>query len=61
MHDLDMALRRLKSHKASGPNEALGEIYKHAPFILKLYLFSQYNQCYQDAKVPPSWLFQKLS
>ena len=60
MYDLDMALRRLKSNKASGPNEVQGEIYKHAPFVLKLYLLAHYNQCYQEAKVPPSWLFSEV-
>ena len=60
MYDLDMALRRLKSNKASGPNEVPGEIYKHAPFVLKLYLLAHYNQCYQEAKVPPSWLFSEV-
>ena len=60
MHDLDMALRRLKSKKASGPNEVPGEIYKHAPCILKLYLLARYNQCYPEAKVPPSWLLSEV-
>ena len=60
MHDLDTALRRLKPNKASGPNEVPGEIYKHSPFILKMYLLAHYNQCFQEARVPPSWLFSEV-
>ena len=60
MHDLDMALRRFKPRKAPGPNDIPGEIYKHAPYILKLYLLSHYNQCHAEAKVPSSWLFSEV-
>ena len=42
MQDLDNALRKLKPRKAPGPNDIPGEIYKHAQFILKLYLLDHY-------------------
>ena len=58
MHDLDTALRRLKPRKAPGPNDIPGEIYKHAPYVLKLYLLSHYNQCHAEAN-PPLGCFQK--
>ena len=60
MHDLDMALRRLKPRKALGPNDIPGEIFKHAPYVLKLCLLSHYNQCHAEAKVPFSWLFSEV-
>ena len=60
MHELDMALRRLKPRKAPGPNEIPGKIYKHAPYILKLYFLSHHNQCHREAKVPSSWLFSEV-
>ena len=37
-----------------------GEIYKHVPYSLKLYLLYHYNQCYQEAQVPSSWLFSEV-
>ena len=37
-----------------------GEIYKHAPFILKLYLLDHYNQCYDTCSIPDSWLFSEV-
>ena len=55
-----MVLRRLKPRKAPGPNDIPGDIYKHAPYVLKLYLLSHYNQCHAEAKVPSSWLFSEV-
>ena len=43
MHESDNALRKLKPSKAPGPNDIPGDIYKHAPFILKLYLLDHCN------------------
>ena len=57
MQDLDNALRKLKPRKAPGPNDIPGEIYKHAPFVLKLYLLDHYNQCYSECSIPDTWLF----
>ena len=60
MQDLDNALRKLKPRKAPGPNDIPGEIYKHAPFVLKLYLLDHYNQCYSECSIPDSWLFSEV-
>ena len=60
MQDLDNALRKLKPRKAPGPNDIPGELYKHAPFILKLYLLDHYNQCYGTCTIPDSWLFSEV-
>ena len=38
MHELTLALRKLKSSKAPGPNGQEGELYKHARYILRMYL-----------------------
>ena len=53
-------LSQSKSRKAPGPNDILGEIYKHAPFILKLYLLDHYNQCYTTCSIHDSWLFSEV-
>ena len=37
MHELNLALRKIKSAKAPGPNKLVGELYKHAPYILRMY------------------------
>ena len=60
LQDFDNALRKLKPRKAPGPNDIPGEIYKHAPFILKLYLLDHYNQCYHTCTIPDSWLFSEV-
>ena len=60
MQDLDNALRKLKPRKAPGPNDIPGELYKHAPFILKLHLLEHYNQCYTTCSIPDSWLFSEV-
>ena len=60
MQDLDNALRKLKPRKAPGPNDIPGEIYKHAPFVLKLYLLDHYNQCYSECSIPDTWLFSEV-
>ena len=60
MADLDAALRRLKPGKSPGPNEIPGELYKHAPYILKLFLLDHYNQCFETREVPATWLFSEV-
>ena len=60
MHELTLALRRLKSSKAAGPDGIVGELYKHAPYILRMYLLDHYNQCLASATVPTDWLFSEV-
>ena len=60
MHELNLALRKLKSAKAPGPNGLVGDIYEHAPYILRMYLLDHYNLCFATKQVPPSWLFSEV-
>ena len=60
MHELTLALRKLKSSKAPGPDGQVGELYKHAPYILRMYLLDHYNQCLSSATVPSDWLFSEV-
>ena len=60
MHELNLALRRIKSVKAPGPDGLVGEVYKHAPYILRMYLLDHYNLCFSTKQVPPSWLFSEV-
>ena len=63
MRELNLALRRIKSANAPGPNGLVGELYKHAPYILRMYLLdhcNHYNQCFASKQVPSSWLFSKV-
>ena len=59
-HELNLALRKIKSAKAPGPNGLVGELYKHAPYILRMYLFDHYNHCFASKQVPSSWLFSEV-
>ena len=56
MHELNLALRKIKSAKSPGPNGLVGKIYKHAPYILRMYLLDHFNLCFSQAQVPASWL-----
>ena len=60
MRELNLALRKLKSAKAPGPNGLVGDIYKHAPYILRMYLLDHYNLCFATKQVPSSWLFSEV-
>ena len=60
MHELNLALRRIKSAKSPGPNCLVGEIYKHAPYILRMYLLNHFNLCFSQSQVPESWLFSEV-
>ena len=60
MHELNLALRKIKSAKAPGPNALVGELYKHAPYILRMYLLDHYNHCSETKQVPSSWLFSEV-
>ena len=60
MHELNLALRKIKSAKSPGPNGLVGEIYKHAPYILRMYLLDHFNLCFSQAEVPASWLFSEV-
>ena len=60
MHELTLALHRLKSSKAAGPDGIVGELYKHAPYILRMYLLDHYNQCLASATVPTDWLSSEV-
>ena len=60
MHELTLALRRLRSSKAAGPDGIVGELYKHATYILRMYLLDHYNQCLASATVPTDWLFSEV-
>ena len=60
MHELILALRKLKASRAPGPNGQVGELYKHAPYILRMYLLDHYNQCLTSATVPSDWLFSEV-
>ena len=60
MTDLDLALRKLKPGKSPGPNALPGELYRHAPYIVKMYLLDHYNQCFETCTVPSSWLFSEV-
>ena len=55
-----IALRKIKSAKAPGPNGLVGELYKHAPYILRMYLLDHYNHCFSSKQVPSSWLFSEV-
>ena len=59
MHELTLALRRLKSSKAPGPDGLVVELYKHAPYTLRMYLLDHYNLCLSTAAVPSGWLFSE--
>ena len=60
MHELNLALRKIKSAKSPGPNGLVGETYKHAPYILRMYLLDHFNLCFSQAEVPASWLFSEV-
>ena len=60
MTDPNHALRKIKPGRSPGPNSIPGEIYKHAPFVVKLYLLDHYNQCLDTHSVPQSWLFSEV-
>ena len=60
MHELTLALRKLKSSKAPGPDGQVGGPYKHASYILRMYLLDHYNQCLSSATVPSDWLFSEV-
>ena len=60
MHELTLALRKLKHSKAPGPNGQVGEFYKHAPYILRMYLLDHFNHCLHTATVPSDWLFSEV-
>ena len=38
----------------------MAELYKHAPYILRMYLLDHYNQCLSSASVPTDWLFSEV-
>ena len=60
MHELTLALRQIKSAKSLGPNGLVGEINKHAPYILRMYLLDHFNLCFAQSQVPESWLFSEV-
>ena len=60
MHELNLAMRKIKSAKAPGPNGLVGELFKHAPYILRMYLLEHYNHCFGTKQVPSSWLFSEV-
>ena len=55
VHELNLALRKIKSAKAPGPNGLVGKLYKHAPYILRMYFLDHYNQYFATKEVPSSW------
>ena len=50
----------IDSAKLPGPNGLVGEIYKHAPYILRMYLLDHFNVCFAQSPVPESWLFSEV-
>ena len=60
MHELNLAVRKIKSAKSPGPYGLVGEVYRRAPYILRMYMLEHFNLCFSQAHVPASWLCSEV-
>ena len=60
MEELNLVLRKLGTRKAPGPDKFLAELLKTSPYILKLFLLSHFNTCFETGAAPSSWLVSEV-
>ena len=60
MEELNLVLRKLGTRKAPGPDKLPAELLKNSPDILKLFLLSHFNECFETASAPSSWLVSEV-
>ena len=58
--ELHVALRRLKSRKAPGPDSISPELYKLLPFGLRRLLLEHFNSCLLSASAPDHWKLARV-
>ena len=60
MTDLHIALRRLKSRKAPGPDRVGADLYKLLPFAMRRLLLEYFNSCFLSASAPDHWKLARV-
>ena len=60
MTDLHLALRRLKSRKAPGPDRVGADLYKLRPFAMRRLLLEYFNACFLSASTPDRWKIARV-
>ena len=58
--DLHLALRRLKSRKAPGPDRAGADLYKLLLFAMRRLLLEYFNACFLSASAPDHWKLARV-